>query len=82
MKSKFLGLNSKDAIKALIMTMLAVLVSTLIVSLNEGTFPMTWVLWKPIVISTVSAGLTYILKNWLTNSEGQPFKKEVNKDNL
>jgi hypothetical protein len=46
---------------------------------NSGTFPSTWNDLKPIVLAAISAGLAYILKNWLTNSDDQFLKKETNK---
>ena len=74
--SNFLKLHLNDLVKGLIVTILTALVTGLYMGINEGTFNFTWLFFKPIVLSSVSAGLAYILKNWLSNSEGKILKKE------
>jgi hypothetical protein len=73
------SLTIKDGVKGLITSILTVIVTMLFSIVNSGTFPATWTDWKPIVLAAISAGLAYILKNWLTNSDDQFLKKEINK---
>jgi len=73
MKSKLFSLETKDAIKALI---LSILTSTLIVvqtSLDAGELNFNW---EKIGMVALASAVGYILKNWLTNSDDKFLKKE------
>ena len=73
--SKFLSLNSKDFIKGIIMTALAAIVSALIAVLNNTGFD--GIHWqKDVLIPTVIALLTYLSKNFLTNSNDKFLSQE------
>lgn len=76
MQSKFLSLGKNDLIKGLIVTVLTALVSGLIVILNSSEPSFDWLHLKPIVIASIAAGLSYLTKNLLTNSDGQPLTME------
>jgi len=73
--SKFLSVSQEDAIKALIMAGLTAFLSTLIAILNAGAMP-SHDDWKKVGIMTLSGTLSYILKQWLTNSDGKFAKPE------
>lgn len=66
MKSTFLTVDKKDAIKALILAIVVPVLNIVIETLNSGVLSFDW---KKIAIVGISAGLAYILKNWLTNSD-------------
>lgn len=74
---KLFTVGISDAVKGLIVSVLTVLISMLGSSISNGVFPDTWEDWKVILLASLGAGLSYILKNWLTNSDDQFLKKEV-----
>jgi hypothetical protein len=68
MFSKFLEINGRDLIKGLIVAVLATVISSLATIIEAGQLPTTEQ-WKNIGMMAAGAGLTYFLKNFLTNSE-------------
>lgn len=74
---KLFSVGIKDATKGLIVAVLTVLLSMLGSSISNGSFPATWEEWKVILLASLGAGLSYILKNWLTNSDDRFLKKEA-----
>lgn len=76
MKSIFLSLNWKDAINGLIVTFLASSLTGVINILDGGKLPALTDL-KAAGIIGLTAGLSYLLKNLLTNSQGEILKKEA-----
>ena len=75
MKSKFLSLQAKDWIRGLFMSVSAAIVDALILTLNSGAMP-TPEQYKGIAITGGVAGLVYISKNLLTNSQDEFVKPE------
>ena len=73
--SKFLSLNFQDILKGFVVSIIAPFLYGLIGYLDAGTIP-TMAEIKPMAIIALSAGLSYLLKNWLTNNQGQILKKE------
>lgn len=73
--SKFLGLNWQDAVKGLIVAVLTAFLSALIPMLEAGTWPSKSQILQA-VIAGVTAAAAYLLKNVLTNSQGQIGKSE------
>ena len=76
MKSILLKLKKNDFVKGLIITMIAVIVTSLYQFINSGSIPTDWNSWKTVLLASLGAGLSYIIKNWLTNSQGEFLKKE------
>lgn len=74
--SGFLSLGLKDLFKGMIVSILTVVLTGLIASLETGTLPSVHTL-KALAITGAGAGLAYLLKNWLTNSNDQLLKKEA-----
>jgi hypothetical protein len=75
MKSKIFTLDSRDLINGLIVAFLTVLLTGIIEILgNGGVFD--WQSLKPVIIAGISAALSYLLKNLVTNSHNQLFTKE------
>lgn len=74
MKSKFLGLNLSDAAKGVITAFLSAALLTLYNIIVNGWPTSAELLDAARVGLAAAAG--YILKNWLTNSDGETFKKE------
>ncbi|MDD5353541.1 MAG: hypothetical protein PHS93_10300 [Candidatus Omnitrophica bacterium] len=76
MNSNFLNLNWKDFLKGLLVAVIAAFLTGAYEALQAGTIEFTWAFWQPIVIAAAGAGLAYIIKNLIQNSEGDILKKE------
>ena len=70
------SLGWKDVVKGFIMAIISALLTGVYTSINAGTFPPDVAGWKSMGIVALGAGVAYILKNWLSNSDGQFMKKE------
>ena len=73
--SDFLKINGRDLIKGAIVAALAVLTGGLVTILESGSLP-TVAQLKGIVMVALTAGVSYLLKNFLTNSQDEVLKKE------
>lgn len=80
MEKNFLSVGVKDCIKGAIMALITTLATTLYNCINTGSVPSDWVFWKTQLMIGVGAGISYIIKNWLTNSNGQFAKAEPKAD--
>ena len=76
MKSNFLNLSTKDLLKGLIVAFLSALLTGVYNGIDAGTFALTWVFFKPIVLVSFGSMIAYLLKNYLTNSNDEFLKKE------
>jgi len=77
MNSKFLRLNATDFFKGFILALLTALVTGLYELIQSGwALTFDWVTFKPIVMTTVAAALSYLIKNLLTNSGGEVLQLE------
>jgi hypothetical protein len=70
MSSKFLRLNRSDFIRGLIVTVICTLITGIYQVIASG-FEFNWITMKPVVIAAVGAGISYLTKNLLTNSNGK-----------
>jgi hypothetical protein len=73
--SKFLQLNARDLILGIIMALVTSLLAGIIKILETGT-DFTWVNLKPVMIAGICAGLTYLLKNLVSNSRGELLRRD------
>jgi hypothetical protein len=69
MRSKILRLNSGDFIRGLIITVICSLITGIYQIIASG-FAFNWETFKPVVIAAMGAGISYLTKNLLTNSNG------------
>jgi uncharacterized membrane protein len=69
MRSKFFKLNSKDFTKGLIVTVICAFITGFYQLIANG-FAVNWITLKPVVIAAIGAGVSYLTKNLLTNSNG------------
>lgn len=77
MNSKFLKLNAADFIKGLALAVITALVTGLYELIQSGwQLTFDWITFKPIVMATAAAALSYLIKNLMTNSSGQLLEKE------
>ena len=72
-------LGKNDIIKGFIVATLTVILTGSLTSLQNGVLPDINTI-KTLCITGLGAGVAYILKNLLTNSEDQFLKKEPKKD--
>ena len=75
MKSKFLSLDTKDAINGFVVAFLGTALSTILATLESGALPTLAELRSAGIIG-LTAGLSYLIKNVLTNSNGELIKGE------
>jgi VIT1/CCC1 family predicted Fe2+/Mn2+ transporter len=73
--SNFLNLNVDDLVKGFIVAFLSTALTGLISTLDSGALP-TLTELKSAGIVGLTAGLSYLLKNLLTNSQGVVLKKD------
>lgn len=76
MNSELFRLNWQDALKGLVVAALTTALSALLKIVEIGTLPTLGDL-QSIGVIAITAGLSYLLKNMLTNSNGQILKSEV-----
>lgn len=75
--SPFLTLSPKDIFKGFILATITAIITSLYAIINTGTFPTDWATWKTILLIALSAGISYLLKNFATNSKDKFLKKEL-----
>ena len=78
MKSKLLRLNLNDAIKGIVLAVITVLVTGVYELLSTGVV-FDWAHVKSLLLTGLAAALSYIIKNFLTNSNDQLLTKERKK---
>jgi len=72
MKSGFGKLNVQDFFRGLIIAVITALVTFLYNTMDSGELIFNW---KQIATTSLTAALAYIIKNYLSNSEGTFLKK-------
>ena len=75
MKSKLFSVNMKDGIRGVILAGLTAAGTAMLQVLNTGVLPDRAGM-KTVGIAGVASGLSYVIKNFLTNSQDQAFKAE------
>ncbi len=73
--SNFLNLNVDDLVKGFIVAFLSTALTGVVATLDSGALP-TLAELKSAGIVGLTAGLSYLLKNLLTNSQGVVLKKD------
>lgn len=76
MKTGLFRLAGSDLLKGFIVTVLTSVLTGAITIMNAGDIPLDFPSWKPTLIAGITAGISYLLKNFLTNSQDQFLKKE------
>lgn len=76
MRSKFLRLNVRDTLKALFLVVITAIITGVYELIATGGV-FDWTTIKPILLTSVAAALSYIIKNFLTNSKGEILTKEL-----
>ncbi len=78
MPSKYLRLNRRDFIRGLIVTVICAFI-TGFYQLIETNCTLDWTTIKPVIIAAIGAGVSYLTKNLLTNSNGDFMSPESEK---
>jgi hypothetical protein len=73
MNSPFLNIDFKDLGKGLIVAVLTSALTIIYNTVEAGSLTFDW---KLIATTAITTGLGYLLKNLLTNSQGETFKSE------
>jgi hypothetical protein len=76
MKGSFLTLVKSDYVKAIIMAFIGSAATVLYKFIEMGTFPTGKEQWKQILLAGTGAAVTYLIKNFFTNSNDQFGKAE------
>lgn len=76
MKSSFLKLDTQDLVKGFVVAFLSAALTGLVATLDSGALPTLPELKQSIIVG-LTAGLSYLLKNLLTNSQDELLKKEA-----
>jgi hypothetical protein len=75
MKSKFLTINAKDIVKAIILTFITAFLTGMYELLKTGTL-LTGESLKPVLMTSIAAVIGYLLKNVFTNSNDEFLRSE------
>ena len=70
MRSKLFLLNARDFLKGLVLAIITAVMTFLINELQTGA-PIDYELAKRVGVTALIAFMSYVVKNFLTNSEGQ-----------
>jgi hypothetical protein len=73
--AKFGTLNLTDIIKGFVVAVITAVLTAVIPLLQSGTFP-TLAQLKTMGLAGLAAGIAYLIKNMLTNSNDELFKTE------
>lgn len=74
--SKFFSLGAKDLIKAVVLTFITMFVTGAYELITSGADLFSWVVIKPVLVTSALAAISYLLKNLFTNSQGTPLTVE------
>ena len=76
-KSNFLTLNWKDILKGFVVAIVAALLTGVYEAIQLGGLEFTWLFWKPVLITSLGAGVAYLIKNVFTNNEDKILTKDA-----
>ena len=69
MKSTFGKLNAKDFIKGFAVALITAILTSALQLFQAGPVEWSFAFWQPTIYGGITAGIAYIIKNWLTNSD-------------
>ncbi len=76
MNSNFFSLNWLDLGKGLLVAVIGSILTAVYQAIQAGQLTWTWAFFQPIVLTGVAAGIAYLIKNFFSNSAGEPLKGE------
>ena len=77
-KSEFFNLDFKDLLKGALLVAVTTIITALLQVIDNGSIMtlIEWITIKPILIVGLTTFISYLLKNLLTNSNDEHFRKE------
>jgi hypothetical protein len=75
MKSRFLTIDYRDILKGIFIAFMTSFLTGLVDMLQKGAV-FDWPTIKPVLIAGACAAISYLLKNYMSNSKGQMFTRE------
>lgn len=75
MKSRFLTIDYRDILKGIFIAFMTSILTGLVRILEAGA-AFDWPTIKPLLIAGACAAISYLLKNYMSNSRGQMFTRE------
>jgi hypothetical protein len=75
MKSRFLTIDYRDVLKGIFIAFVTAVLEGILKMLEAGA-GFDWPTIKPVMIAGICAAISYLLKNYLSNSRGQMFTRE------
>ena len=78
MKSKLFNIDFKDLMKSALIIVLTTIITGLYQLIDAGNVAaiFEWISLKPILLTGLGAGIAYLLKNFVTNSNDKVLRKE------
>jgi len=76
MNSNFFAINWMDLLKGLLVAVIGAILTGIYEAITAGSLTWTWAFFQPIVLTGVAAGIAYLIKNFLSNSSGEPLRSE------
>jgi len=74
-RSKFLQLNLRDFLKGLVLAFITAIITGIYELLQTGA-ALDWVTLKPVLMVSIAAALSYLIKNLFTNTDGKILSAE------
>jgi hypothetical protein len=65
-----------DLLKGLLVAVIGAMLTGIYEAITAGSLTWTWSFFQPIVLTGIAAGIAYLIKNFLSNSNGVPLKPE------
>jgi hypothetical protein len=75
MKSRYLTIDSRDILKGLFVAFMTSVLTGIMKILETGA-SFNWPTLKPVLIAGACAAISYLLKNFMSNSKDQLFTRE------
>jgi hypothetical protein len=75
MKSKFLSIDYRDILKGIFIAFMTAVLEGILKMFQTGA-AFDWQTIKPVLIAGACAAISYLLKNYMSNSKGQMFTRE------
>ena len=75
MKSRYLTIDSRDILKGILIAFMTSVLAGILKIFETGA-AFDWPTIKPVLIAGACAAISYILKNFMSNSRDQLFKRE------
>lgn len=76
MNSNLFKLNWMDLLKGLLVAVIGAILTAVYTAIQAGTLSFTWAFFQPVLITGLGTGVAYLIKNFFSNSTGEPLTPE------